>query len=84
MGQATAEIALSVVAPAHNERDNVVTLVEQIEKQEEPLADQIAFARPYLLEPLEAEDLDAFSRVAIDAAPWRAAAPGPAGGTAGA
>ena len=41
-------------------------LVEQIGKQKDPLARQIEFARPYLIRPLEREDLDSFSRAVIE------------------
>jgi len=44
-------------------RDN---LVKQIEKQKDPLARQIEFARPYLIQPLEREDLDSFSRAVVE------------------
>ena len=37
-------------------------LVKEIELQPDPLADQIEFARPYLIHPLDREDLEAFSR----------------------
>ena len=41
-------------------------LVKQIEKQPDPLAKQIEFARPYLIHPLEAENLDSFSQAVVE------------------
>ncbi|HEY9079155.1 hypothetical protein [Magnetovibrio sp.] len=41
-------------------------LIEQIEKQTDPLADQIAFARPYLTRPVEKEDIDSFSKAVVE------------------
>ena len=41
-------------------------LTEQIGKQTDPLARQIEFARPYLVQPLEREDLDSFSRAVVE------------------
>ena len=41
-------------------------LVEKIEKQKDPLAKQIEFARPYLIRPLEKEDVTSFSRVVVE------------------
>ena len=41
-------------------------LVKQIEKQKDPLARQIEFARPYLIRPLAREDLDTFSRAVVE------------------
>ena len=41
-------------------------LVKQIEKQQDPLAKQIDFARPYLVHPLETENLDSFSRAVLE------------------
>jgi len=38
------------------------SLVKQIKKQKDLLAKQIAFARPYLTEPLATDDLDSFVR----------------------
>jgi len=42
------------------------SLVKQIGKQQDPLAKQIEFARPYLIQPLEREDLDSFSRAVVE------------------
>ena len=41
-------------------------LVKQIQKQKDPLVSQIEFARPYLIQPLEEEDLDSFSRSVVE------------------
>ena len=41
-------------------------LAETISKEKEPLVDQIAFARPYLVRPPEEETLDGFSRAVTD------------------
>lgn len=41
-------------------------LVEQIKKEKDPLSEQIAFARPYLLRPLDEETLDGFSNAVIE------------------
>ena len=35
-------------------------------KQKDPLVSQIEFARPYLIQPLEGEDLDSFSRSVVE------------------
>jgi hypothetical protein len=41
-------------------------LVEQIKKEKDPLSEQIEFARPYLLRPLDEETLDGFSNAVIE------------------
>lgn len=41
-------------------------LVKEIENQKDPLAKQIEFARPYLIQPMEGEDLDSFSRAVVE------------------
>jgi len=41
-------------------------LVKQIKKQRDPLAEQIRFARPYLVVPIAREDLDSFSRAVVE------------------
>lgn len=41
-------------------------LVEKIKSEKDPLSDQIEFARPYLLRPLDEETLDGFSNAVID------------------
>jgi hypothetical protein len=41
-------------------------LVEQIEKQKDPLTKQIEFARPYLIRPLEKEDVTSFARAVTE------------------
>jgi len=42
------------------------SLVEQIGKQTDPLAKQIEFARPYLVRPVEREDVESFSRAVVE------------------
>lgn len=42
------------------------SLVTQINMQEDPLAKQVEFARPHLIEPLTGEDLDSFSQAVIE------------------
>ncbi len=42
------------------------SLVEQIEKQADPLSKQIEFARPYLVRPLEEETVENFSNAVIE------------------
>jgi hypothetical protein len=42
------------------------SLVEQINKQKDPLSKQIEFARPYLVRPLEEENLESFSNAVIE------------------
>ena len=41
-------------------------LAEQIEKQKDPLSQQIEFARPYLISPMGKEDVASFSRVVME------------------
>lgn len=42
------------------------SLIAQIAKQQDPLEEQIAFARPYLLHPLEREDRASFARAVVE------------------
>ena len=41
-------------------------LKKQIRQQKDPLAQQIEFARPHLIRPLTADDLDSFSRAVVE------------------
>lgn len=42
------------------------SLIERIREQEDPLEKQIDFARPYLVTPLETEDLESFADAVIE------------------
>ena len=41
-------------------------IVEKIKEAQDPLSEQIEFARPYLLQPLDEETLDGFSRAVVE------------------
>lgn len=41
-------------------------LIKQIKQQKDPLAQQIEYARPHLIQPPTADDLDSFSRAVVE------------------